>query len=70
MCSLRLILSFISLALVAQILACDLHSSQFLTLGPFETSCYCRAELNWSNFDFSTAVARRLRPSRASASAV
>ena len=31
-------------------------------LGPFRTSCYCRAELK---FDFSTAVARRLKPSRA-----
>ena len=37
-------------------------------LGPFQTSCYCRAELiDRIKFDFSTAVARRLKPSRATA---
>ena len=34
--------------------------SKELKLGPFQTSCYCRAELNWSKkFDLSTAAAPR-----------
>ena len=48
------------------------HSKQFrshkveIREGPFQTSCYCRAEPNWSiKFDFSTAIARRLKQSRA-----
>ena len=32
-------------------------------LGPFQTPCLSRAELNWLfKFDFGTAVARRLKP--------
>ena len=35
----------------------------FVKLGPFQTPCLSRAELNWLfKFDFSTAVARRLKP--------
>ena len=34
-------------------------------IGPFQKSCYCRANsTDRIKFDFSTAVARRLKPSR------
>ena len=36
-------------------------------LSPFQTSCYVPNSIDRIKFDFSTAVARRLKPSRATA---